>query len=154
MTPRFLLRTRALCTALLLGALPLALTACDSGDSDDDDDGSSSPVSLRADGELVEFVGGGASIVSGQLSLGAADTGGDPSAGFIVEPAEGTYSIAGDDVFAFYSVDGDSYTAVSGTVTIESLDDDSMRGTFEFDAESDSGDEIEITDGRFDVEVF
>ena len=142
-------RPRALSLTLLLATV--AIAGCDS--NDDGPGGSGGNVTFRADGDRVSLAGG-AGIVSGLLSLGAADAGGDVSAGFIVEDGEGTYDIEDDEIFAFYEdEDGNTYNATSGTIRIEDLDDNSVSGTFEFDAETEDGDEISITDGEFDVRV-
>jgi len=134
---------------LLLSTLTIA--GCDS--NDDGPGGSGGNVTFRADGDRISLAGG-AGIVSGALSLGAASAGGDISAGFIVEDSEGTYDIEDDEIFAFYeSEDGDTYNATSGTIRIEDLDDNSVSGTFEFTGETDDGVEIEITDGEFDVRL-
>lgn len=68
----------------------------------------------------------------------------------------GTYTIT-DDPFAgptaLYVNDEEGASSVSGSLIITSIEDGFIEGTFEFDAETDGGTAVEVTDGEFYIEL-
>ncbi|MEM1328868.1 MAG: DUF6252 family protein [Bacteroidota bacterium] len=72
--------------------------------------------------------------------------------------AEGTYNLGKEeDGNGYVVIDDVSYTTVddggTGTVTVTKRKDNNVEGTFSFTAFTVDGQSIEITDGKFEVEV-
>lgn len=149
--------------ALILLVFSLVVAGCDSGGSNDNDS------DLPNDGSLSATVGGSsfdatvvtATYESGVLgiggNLGASQAGGQEQINLTVPNASaGTHQFAIGGAVGVYSkaesvTNVQAYAAMSGSITIDSIDENGARGSFEFTGRSNSGTSIEVTDGSFDV---
>jgi len=111
----------------------------------------------KIDGDLTNFGLINAVQLGEQIAIAGATAGEsiDIRVPAGIEP--GTYEISDDfesEIHATYMSLGEmnGYFGINGTLTITSVDDTAIEGTFEFVGEDLDGNTIEITDGEFNVE--
>jgi len=141
---------------LFVSTLMVTLTACSSDDSNNNNPNEPfmkftvggqeynyTPETLTSDKKLIT------------ARVGEGDTYREVSLWMPVEPTVGTHNIvddptSADDTYtAIYAPNFDnSFDAFSGTVTITSIDDDFIRGTFAFQADNE-GTPISVSSGEF-----
>lgn len=153
-------------------AFALTISACDS-DSDDGGDGNVTlgKMEAKVDGTQWDASNATASTVTaGGFSIltiaGAKATNSNTSAdamtiSFSLAPGEnlstGTYTLGTAPLASMSFTPGADLTntilGLTGTVTITTINDDEVKGTFSFEGESAlSGDTSSVTSGSFDVE--
>jgi hypothetical protein len=142
---------------LLVSILTMMLTACSSDDSNNNSTPNTPYIKFKADG--VDHNYNPETLTSLQklirASVGEGDTYKEISLWMPVTPTVGTHDIvynSGSDVDTYSAIYASSfdnrYDAESGTLTITSIDDEYIRGTFSFTIDND-GTPIVITEGEF-----
>lgn len=166
------LRTVRVC--VLVVAAALLVGACDSGSNDEDDLAATGRMEAVVDGANWEATNATANTVTaaGRRIVtfnGAFVESSTEQEVLSIQVTElsatlqpGTYSLDSDDTGDGISAQGSyqpnsdptsAFLSQSGSLTIDSIDDESASGTFSFTAlNPSSGNTIEVTDGRFNVQ--
>lgn len=149
---------------LLVALFALTLTACDSGGSDDGGSGLDSAGTLKATvgGNSFDAVLVVTTFQSGVLSvtgnLGATQAGSNEQLSITLPNAStGSHSFGIGGAIGVWATGSlsalDGYTALSGTLNITTLSSDRAVGTFSFSGQNNNGDQIQVSNGEFDVKL-
>ena len=96
-------------------------------------------------------IGSGSDVSTLNVSVTAVN-GATLGAGTYAIGDDGTDNVFGTGAYSPSSTTQSTFLATSGTLTIDSIDDDGARGTFSFMAERpSSGETVNVTNGRFNV---
>jgi hypothetical protein len=112
----------------------------------------------KIDGDLTSFGMINAMELGDQLALVGANAGGSIDIRVPADIATGTYELNDEfenELHATYLSLGEmnGYSAIDGSLTIITHNDNVIKGTFEFVGEDMDGNVIEITDGEFNIEL-
>ncbi|WP_300567919.1 hypothetical protein [Flavobacterium sp.] len=140
---------------LSVSILMVTLTACSGSDSNDDTP--TTFIKFKVDGVAynyeVETLTSLKKLITGRVGEGASYR--EVSLWMPVEPTVGAHTIvddpsSADDTYtAIYAPNFDNrYDATSGTVTITSIDDNYIKGTFSYTVDT-GGTPIVISEGEF-----
>lgn len=143
---------------LSLCLLALLFIACDSNDSDGDEFAMGT-MEAEIDGVTWQAANANANRVeAGPISTltiaGATASVEALSIALVNVTAAGTYSLSSGSSASFTREANFSgiYNSTSGSVTISHIDEETVEGTFSFEARNTAGETISVTNGRFDVE--
>lgn len=131
------------------------LVACDSNDSSDEDFATGT-MEADLDGTAWQATNANANRISAAgistLTIAGATVDADALSLALVNVTEaGTYDLGSGNTGSF-TRQGDFrsvFTSTSGTVTISSINDEEVEGTFSFEAQDTSGNTLSVTNGRF-----
>ncbi len=150
---------------LFVAIFALTLTACDSGgDGDGGDSGLDSAGTLKATvaGQSFDAVLVVTTWQNGVLSitgnLGATQAGSNEQLSITLNAASvGSHSFGIGGAIGVWATGSltalDGYTALSGTLNITTLSNNRAVGTFSFTGRNNNGDQIQVSNGEFDVEL-
>lgn len=145
---------------LSLCLLALLVIACDSNDNDGDGD-EFAMGTMKAEIDGVAWTAANANanrVEAGSISTltiaGATASVEAISIALVNVTAAGTYSLSSGSSASFTREANFSgiYNSTSGSVTISHMDEETVEGTFSFEARNTAGETISVTNGRFDVE--
>jgi hypothetical protein len=143
-------------SALILAFLILTLSACKKNSSENP---STAPgISLKFNGTLKSSKTIVASIYTNENSMQVIGTiNGTEALSLMIQNIKvGTFNVATDAVVASYSTSPDfanTYLGSEGSVTITSLTDNNVSGTFQFTGTNSSNAVAAITEGTFTAKL-